>query len=228
MKSVQHFLTALVFVFCNSPATADPRCDCAYDRIEGLCTAALERKKDWIVINSDTRRCSSVTWQINGFPQLSVVTDGTLTEPLISVPDNAKIEVRSCKICRDANFLQPPSSPASRPQATTVTSPPSSPFQGKWSGSLRWGFLSSRITLDLAVESGRITGTSTASDFTVVIQDGHVNGNVLTYSYVGQGGVPGSGTIRLKDERHASVSEVTSGMTWSGEVTRDDVGTRTP
>lgn len=140
-------------------ASANSRCDCAYDKVVGECTAVIERRQNWVQISTPAvQQCSSVIWDINGYPQMSVVTDGTLTEPLIRVPADAKIAIRSCKVCRDANFPNSAIAPSAGDSATpTIIARPTA--SGTWYGYTTSIFGKQDATLTISVSDGRVSGT---------------------------------------------------------------------
>lgn len=136
-----------------------PRCDCAYNKIQGSCTAIIERKKDWVSLSTPAvTQCASVVWDINGFAQVSVVTDGHLQEPLVNVPNNAKIEVRSCKVCQDSSISSTDNvtggNNISTPSRATLST-----ASGTWSGYTTSIFGKQDATLAITVIDGRVSGT---------------------------------------------------------------------
>ena len=152
----------LLFETSATNSWADPRCDCAYNKIQGTCTAAIERKQDWVEISTPTvSQCTSVVWEINGFPQVSTVTDGHLSEPLINVSSVAKIDVRSCKICKDANYPNATSNGSNgNPSQQPVSTSTKSVFDGTWTGSQKTFIGASHaMTVVLNVSGSSATGT---------------------------------------------------------------------
>ena len=218
MRILQCLFVALLCVLNALPVKADPRCDCAYDKIEGACTAALYRKKDWITVNSDTRRCSSVVWEINGFPQLSVVTDGTLSEPLLSVPESAKLEVRSCKVCRDSNYPSSSTPTSGRSNPGQQTSPANSPFStvsGTWSGYTTSLFGKQDATLDISVNNGVVSGNFIHPKMgAIALYDGRISGDSVSVKCNTNDG-PMQWTLRVTG---ATMQGTWKAGTWSGNV----------
>ena len=105
---------------------------------------------------------------------MTVVINGAEIENL--APKRPKtLTVQSCKICKDlrADKL----APSAEPQGPTSnvpsnSSPPTSPFEGNWSGSMSWLFLRYDVSYNLTMTNGRVSGTSTANRTTITIRDG--------------------------------------------------------
>jgi len=182
--SLRLYLVALLCSVVISPSFADPRCDCAYNKVQGGCTAVIERKRDWVEISTPgLAQCSSVIWDISGYAQVSVVTDGHISEPLISVPNDAKIEIRSCKICQDANYpnqqqSKRPPDDSSSTQATSMNAPPSA--TGSWTGYTTSFFGRQDASLQIAVHGTSISGTYLHPKMGSIPLTGSIVGTTMT------------------------------------------------
>lgn len=92
---------ALVLISTSSFAASQTRCQCEYNNWVGDCQTQIKRSGDAVRITSNTQQCSRVDWNINGQPHVTIVTDGSETVDLFNISSDARIEIQSCKICRD-------------------------------------------------------------------------------------------------------------------------------
>lgn len=201
------------------------QCDC--QQIVGHCTGAIEFIKGYgsrssygaeIVVHSSEKNCSKVEYYVDSTPyQTLLVNKQNEPETLFGTSKISEKSVvyRSCSICastdKDSKKLE------SSKSAKVV-----SPFQGSWSGSVRWMLSSSDISYNFSIEGGHVSGTFISQGHSMPIREGTVNGNTLNYTYVAAiDGAVGQGTLRLIGDGRASVTISTSGITFSGQVNRN-------
>jgi hypothetical protein len=158
MRNVQ--IVILCFGLISSAYGAGPplsRCQCNYDKWVGTCVATVSRESAWVRLTSNTQQCSRVDWLIDGNPQMTIVTNGVETEPLLNVGAGAKLVVQACNVCQDAMISD---GRPSNPDGTTLPTLARSPFEGTWTGSDRnmFGF-SHGINVHLSVQGTTISGT---------------------------------------------------------------------
>lgn len=175
------------------------RCQCNYDKWVHSCVATVSNQNGWAKITSDTQQCSRVDWYIDGNPQMTVVTNGVETEPLLNVKKDSKLVVQACNVCQDEMFPADSVAPVANGPAPTTSSPPS-PFTGTWIAHERniFGF-SKTTTMQLTVVGSAISGSWGGQSVS-----GTVTGSSATIDVSGPG-VKGM-TLRLNDPSTMSYS----------------------
>lgn len=207
-----------------STSTPAQQCDC--QKVVGQCRGAIQFVRGFgsapsfgaeIVVHSSERICSKVEYLVDGTPyQTLLVNRQKESESLFGTSPigESSITYNACYIC--ASSAKAPDASTSETQRAGTPSP----FQGVWSGSVRWLLISADITYNISISEGRATGTSTSRGATVQIRDGVVNGDTLTYSFTGTDGSAGTGTIRLIGEGKANVSVGGLGISFTGTISR--------
>lgn len=186
--------TMLVAVLTALPVTSTvsaplSRCQCNYDKWVHSCVATISNQKGWAKITSDTQQCSRVDWYIDGNPQMTVVTNGVETEPLLNVKNDSKLVIQACNVCQDEMFPNGSDTSAINNQAVSTTGSISSPFSGTWIAQERniFGF-SKTTTMQLTVvgitisgnwDGQSVSGTVTGSSATIDVSGPGVKGMAL-------------------------------------------------
>lgn len=226
MLRIDKALVGCVLGLIGVVAHADSMCDCS--KIIGQCAASIKMKSLTgsapsysanYSITSTTATCSKVSYNIDGTPYFNVlantntVEDSAFGTSPISIKNFSEVR---CDICAKAG--QQSSAPAEQPAAPQID-PSIAQFVGTWSGTLRWALASDPITIYIESRGGRlggrVIGKSGTSEFTSV----RINGNVLTYNFIGKDGGTYSYKMALQGEHSAMVSS--EGMfNFSGVVTK--------
>jgi len=187
MRRISLLLALCFYSTGGGAASSLSRCQCNYDKWVGTCVATIQKENNWARITSDTQQCSRVDWFIDGNPQMTVVTNGLETEPLLNVKPDSKLVVQSCNVCQDAMMpgTKPPAPDNGSQRQSTRTKTPE--FAGTWTGTERniFGFGHS-ITARLAVQGSSLTGTWQGDKGTNDLS-GSVNGANATVSLTGAG-----------------------------------------
>ena len=92
----------LLSVTAQIAFAAPTRCECEYDDWVGDCRATVTIEGSSVSVRSSVKQCSRVDWYLNGNAQLTIVTGGLETEEILGDPGTNRINVSSCKICKDA------------------------------------------------------------------------------------------------------------------------------
>lgn len=212
MFSIQNALLGVGLGLFAAVAQAESLCDCS--KIVGQCAASIKVKSlsgskpsftANYTITSTTASCSKVSYNIDGTPYFNVlagtnqIDDSTFgTEP-ISIKNFSQVR---CEVCATTGSQKGGG-------ATTTPNqldPGIARFVGRWKGTLNWLFVSDPVTIVLEVKQGRlggrVIGKSGPSEFTNV----DINGNSITYEFIGMDGGTYSYTMALQSDNSAKVT----------------------
>ncbi|MCG7865832.1 MAG: hypothetical protein JAY74_05590 [Candidatus Thiodiazotropha taylori] len=91
-------ILAIILSLFVSVIFAETRCNCSITK--GSCVATTEQNNNYIYLTSNTVACSQVIWYTDGYPKVSIVTDGISKEEWLG-RSSPSLRVESCSICKD-------------------------------------------------------------------------------------------------------------------------------
>jgi hypothetical protein len=190
VRSVAAFICALIAVAVgHTPAIAQTRCQCTYDKWVGDCKARIEMKGNWIRIVSNTQQCSRVDWYADENPKVTIVEDGAEMTEWLGPSKEPKLVVQSCKVCTDANYagesgegLQRATPGANTPPGRAAPSALSNEgLAGTWRGTLS-GLNAGSLVVRLAITGTSLSGTMEMGGKVFDIVSGDVSGDKISWS----------------------------------------------
>jgi len=173
------------------------RCQCEYDKWVGTCGATIMNENGFAKITSHTNQCSRVDWYIDGNPQMTIVTNGLSTEPLLNVKPGSKLVIQACNVCTDA--MIPGGTGAASSGAMSGSKPSkivtNSDLSGVWRGTLE-GSNAGPMIVRLSVNADAISGSMEMGGSNFNIVSGTVSADTISWrqSFV-MGDVRWTGTI---------------------------------
>ncbi len=91
-------------IVVTTATQAESRCQCDPENWQGNCQASVEFKNNWFEITSNSKRCSRVTWYIDGQPQTTIVVDGVESTEWLGAGDDPDITIKNCRVCKDRAY----------------------------------------------------------------------------------------------------------------------------
>lgn len=182
-------LSPLVVLVLSVPAWADvsTRCRCSAPDWVGDCEARLEQTNKWIKIISNTQQCSRVDWAADSNPLVTIVTDGAETQEWLGQNQAPKLQVMSCKVCKDST-RNSPTAAANKKQnpdgapSTDAAPPNSASFDGHWRGHTTSSSGNQDSEFEIKVVGNSISGyfVNLKGNEKQYISEGTITGNVLS------------------------------------------------
>lgn len=224
---------AIICLFCigKQPVYAQ-QCDCT--QVIGQCSGAIEFLKNYganknygaeIVVHSSENVCSKVEYYVDSTPYENVLVNKNSEQESLfgtSPIESQNVSFQSCKICKPLNGR----TTAGTPTANSIESSPTlSPLEGHWSGTVHWLFASEDEDLTVHVSGGHASGTWTSRKGGSVIYqapfDATIDGNVLNFPYVANGGISSTATLTVNGDGTGQFRTSAGPIVFSGTMTKN-------
>ncbi|MCS4089257.1 hypothetical protein [Rhizobium sp. BK176] len=181
----------LVIAVTLSPAVALAECD--FDKPVGSCRASISidstsgSKGSYsaeATVRSSASSCSKVEYFLDNTPQTTVIKNGSSEDE--SLFGTKPITKKSVQFKKCTQYASKDSAGKKSGGGEAADSGGPRYFQGRWTGSIGWGFARGPITLDIAVNGNHGNGISASSVGEPQRIDGTISGTRMTYRHINE------------------------------------------